>query len=104
MFLHLLHRSSSSTSDCVDIMELPNLHRLSYFKDIERLNELLGKEGVDIDKRDSNGRYVDDILRIQWQYTICYKKLVYKKAILGFSSQEVKKVRYAYWISEAYES
>ena len=57
MLANLLRRSSSSTTECVDAMELPRLHRVAYLKDSDGLRAMLGKDGVNIDKRDRNGRY-----------------------------------------------
>ena len=60
-------------------MELPDLHRACYFKDTERLKELLGADEIKIDKRDRNGRFVNV------KYNKIYKsprRLVIKKLII----------------------
>ena len=59
MFMHAPRRSSSNATDCIDIAELPSLHKAAYFKDATTLKELLGKEESQNDLQDKAGRYVD---------------------------------------------
>ena len=58
MLAKLARGSSFNDIELPDMTELPKLHRAAYSKDVERVGEILSRRRVDIDKRDSRGRYV----------------------------------------------